>query len=900
VTFLFTDIEGSTRRWETEPDVMRLALAVHDGVLRAVIEAHGGWLFKHTGDGVCAAFASAHDAVDAAVEAQRGLGLPVRMGMATGEAEERDGDYFGPPLNRAARVMAAGHGGQILVAASTAELVHGIELLDLGEHRLRDLSGAIRLFQVEAEGLGSQFAPLRTVDAVPGNLPMQVTSFVGRDADVNELAELVRAHRLVTLTGVGGVGKTRLALQVAAELVATFPDGVWSVELAPVEDSAAVPDVVANVLRVSAQAGLTVTESISKALSGRQMLIVLDNCEHVLDAAARLVETILGSAETVHVMATSREGLRVRAEHLWPVPSLDVQAGADSAAVELFVERARAVSPGFELGASVRAAAVIEICRRLDGIALAIELAAARMVSMSAEDVRDRLGDRFRFLSTTHRGQEPEHHQTLRRAVQWSYDLLDDDERVVLARCSVFADGFDLAAATRVSGGDALDEYTMLDLLDSLVRKSLVTVDRSNGHARYGLLETIREFAAHQLASTGTTDATRDRHARYFAERATACWDMWDGPQQRVAVDWVDAEFANLRVGFRWAADQHDLVSAAAIAAHTTLLNWALQRFEPAGWAEAIIPAAEAIELRQLPRLYTAASLCMFTGRPEAAVGYAQRAVALEADPGFDSFEAGWGSAWEASAHLNAGRIGRCLEIYAELAARPGLARVVGLCGTLYVLPVVGRADDARTIADETLTAAHAHGNPFWIAWALAGSGRAFTQDDPGRALAAYRQGLTYAQEHRLPVWEARLAREAAGLEAVHGEVEQALALFDATLDAFHHAGDVANAAVTLTHLAVFFDRIERPEIAATIYGTSTNAPSISMVTNLPGVLDHLRLELGETVFDDCVAKGAALESAHAVHYARDQIRLTQRQLGVASSRPQSRGVRTSIIERAR
>jgi predicted ATPase len=879
VTFLFTDIEGSTRRWETEPDVMRLALAVHDGVLRSVIEAHGGWLFKHTGDGVCAAFSAARDAVDAAVEAQRELGLPVRMGMATGEAEERDGDYFGPPLNRAARVMAAGHGGQILVAASTAVLVHGVELVDLGEHRLRDLSEATRLFQIDAEGLESQFAPLRTVDAVPGNLPLQLTSLVGRDAEVDELADLVRAHRLVTLTGVGGVGKTRLALQVAAELVATFPDGVWSVELATVEDPAAVPDVVANVLRISAQGGFTVTDSISNALSGRRMLIVLDNCEHVLDAAAHLVTTVLNGAETVHVMATSREGLRVRAEHLWPVPSLDVQAGADSAAVELFVERARAASPGFELGDAATASTVTEICRRLDGIALAIELAAARMVSMTAEDLRDRLGDRFRILSNTHRTQEPEHHQTLRQAVQWSYDLLDDHEQVVLARCSVFADGFDLAAATRVSGGDAFDEYTMLDLLDSLVRKSLVTVERTSGHARYGLLETIREFAAHRLAVAGTTDAARDRHARYFAERATAHWDMWDGPRQRVAVDWVDAEFANLRAGFRWAADQDDLVLAAAIAAPTTLLNWALQRFESAGWAEEILVAAEATELRQLPRLYTAASLCMFTGRPEAAVGYAERAVALEGARDFDSFELGWASAWEASAHLNAGRIGRCLEIYAGLAARPGLAHVVGLCGTLYVLPAVGRADEARAMADATLAAADAHGNPFWIAWALAGAGRAFTDDDPGRALAAYRRGLTYARGHRLPVWEARLAREAAGLEAVHGELEQALALFDTTIDAFHRAGDVANAAVTLTHLAVFFDRIERPEIAATIYGASTRPTSINMVTNLDDVLQHLRGALGETRFDDCVAEGAALEHADAVHYAREQIRLTQRQL---------------------
>ena len=316
-------------------------------MLRSAIEAHGGWLFKHTGDGVCAAFGSARAAIDAAVEAQQTLGLPVRMGIATGEAERRGDDYFGPVLNRTARVMAAGHGGQILVAASTAAVVSGVDLVDLGEHRLRDLSGVEHLFQVRADGLRVEFPPLRTLDAVPGNLPVQTTSFVGRDVEVKELAELVRAHRLVTLTGVGGVGKTRLAVQVAAELAGEFPDGVWLVELAPVGDPAAVPDAVAAALGVTPQAGLTVTDSIAQALSGRRLLIVLDNCEHVLDAAADLVETILARTATVTVIATSREGLRVAAEQLWPVPSLDVAGGADSAAVELFVERAQAVNPDF-------------------------------------------------------------------------------------------------------------------------------------------------------------------------------------------------------------------------------------------------------------------------------------------------------------------------------------------------------------------------------------------------------------------------------------------------------------------------------------------------------------------------------------------------------------------------
>ena len=335
--------------WDEHPDAMRVALARHDEILRTAVDAHGGFVFSNRGDGVAAAFDRASDAVQVAAEAQRQLGaepwpqpvcLRVRMGVHTGEAQERDGDYFGPPLNRAARVMAVGHGGQILVSGATSAVLAGVDMWDLGEYRLRDLSGTERLFQVLAEGLAVEFPRLRTLDSAPGNLPQQMTSFVGRDVEVAELVGLVRAARMVTLTGVGGVGKTRLAVQVAAELVAEFADGLWLVELAPVGDPAAVPDAVASVLGVTPQAGYTVTDSIAQAVSGRRLLLILDNCEHVLDAAADLVETVLARAATVKVLATSREGLRLGAEHLWPVPSLDVRAGANSAAVELFVERA--------------------------------------------------------------------------------------------------------------------------------------------------------------------------------------------------------------------------------------------------------------------------------------------------------------------------------------------------------------------------------------------------------------------------------------------------------------------------------------------------------------------------------------------------------------------------------
>src|SRR5271166_3647650 len=529
VTFLFTDVEGSTRRWEADADEMRAALAAHDEVLRSAIEGHGGWLFKHTGDGVCAAFASPRSAVDAAVAAQRELQLPVRMGLATGEAELRGTDYFGTVLNRAARVMAAGHGGQILLAESTAVLLSGVDVLDLGPRRLRDLPTAVGVFQVRAPGLRTEFPSLRALDAGPGNLRPALTSFIGRESELDEVQAAVKAHRLVTLTGVGGVGKTRLAVEVAARLVDEFPDGVWFFELAAVTDPAAIPDAVAAVLGITQQPGKTVSESVAAALEGRVRLLVLDNCEHVLDAAGDLIEAILAQSATTKILATSREGLGVADEHLWPVPSLGVGTGIDSSAVTLFGERAQAVAPHF----SVRdeSDAVVEICSRLDGIPLAIELAASRMASMTANEVRDRLDQRFRLLVGSRRGLE--RHQTLRHAVQWSYDHLEDAEKALLERCSVFAGGFDLQSACAVAGSD--DDFATLDLLDALVRKSLLVADRSSGRTRFSMLETIRQFAEEQLVASGVADEARTAHARYFAGREADILALWDSPRQREA-----------------------------------------------------------------------------------------------------------------------------------------------------------------------------------------------------------------------------------------------------------------------------------------------------------------------------------------------------------------------------
>jgi hypothetical protein len=433
VTFLFTDIEGSTRRWEADADTMRAAVELHNQVLRKTVEAHQGQVFNYTGDGMGAVFSSPRSAVDAAVAAQLALELPVRMGIATGEAELRGADYFGTVLNRTARVMAAGHGGQILLDGTTASLLSGVDLISLGPRRLRDIAKPVDVFQVQAVGLRTDFPPLKTVDPTRGNLRPRNTTFIGREAELIELSEVLKAHQLVTLTGVGGVGKTRLALEIGARLADNFRDGVWVTELAAVGDPAAVPDAVAAVMGITQQPGMNIADSVAAALEGRSRLLIFDNCEHVLDAAADIIEAILARSDTVKILCTSREGLRIEDEQLWPVPSLDATSGLDSSAASLFFDRAQSTARDISLTPH---SAVVEICQRLDGIPLAIELAASRLLSMSVTDVRDHLDDRFRLLVGSRRGVE--RHQTLHHAVQWSYDYLTTPKKLCWqsVRCS--------------------------------------------------------------------------------------------------------------------------------------------------------------------------------------------------------------------------------------------------------------------------------------------------------------------------------------------------------------------------------------------------------------------------------------------------------------------------------
>jgi len=573
VTLLFTDVEGSTRLWETEPEPMARALRRHDEILRAAIGQAEGYVFKTVGDAFCAAFATPQAALAAVLAAQRALGaepwptgrpIRVRMSLHTGVCEERDDDYFGPVVNRTARLEAVAHGGQVLVSGATAALLSdalpgGAALRDLGSHRLKDLGRPEQVFQLEADGLASAFPPLGTLDnpELPNNLPSVPSAFVGREREVAEVRSLVGSARLVTLTGAGGCGKTRLALQAAAELLDGTGDGAWFVELAPLAEAEQIPGAVAAVLGLADQGGQQpLIASLTEALREQDTLILLDNCEHVIDGAAKFCGQLVRDCPGLRILATSREPLGLDGEHVYRVPSLSLPAGEAEAvddiaaadAVRLFVDRARAQDSGFGLDES-SARLVASVCRRLDGIPLALELAAGRLSSMSIRQVSERLDQRFRLLTGGSRGAMPRQ-QTLQAAVDWSFSLLSPAEREVLRRLSVFAGGFELEAAEVICAAGDVDVFDVLDLLGSLVSKSLVVADRTPSSVRYRMLETIRQYAAQELLRSGGEAevlAARDRHAGYFLRLAEEAAPALAGRGQGIWLRRLDLEWENMR-----------------------------------------------------------------------------------------------------------------------------------------------------------------------------------------------------------------------------------------------------------------------------------------------------------------------------------------------------------------
>jgi predicted ATPase/class 3 adenylate cyclase len=578
VTFLFTDIEGSTKRWEHDPGEMAGALKRHDDLLSHAIRASGGYVFKTVGDAFCAAFQTAAQAVAAALQAQASLlswgregqatePVLVRMALHTGETEERDGDYFGPPVNRVARLLSTGYGGQTLLSEVTQALVRdslpkGAVLRDLGEHRLKDLFRPERIYQLVAPDLPSDFPSLKTLDARPNNLPSQPTLLIGRESEVEAVVKLLSREdaRLVTLTGPGGTGKTRLALQAAAEMVDRFEDGVCFVDLAPLTDPALVVPEIARTLGVREQGGRSPLDSLAEYLKTRQILLVMDNYEH-LTGAAEVAGRLLQAAPALKILATSRVPLHIRGEKEYAVPPLrlpdfehlpPLEQLTQYEAVRLFIDRATDVKGGFQVDNS-NAPAVAEVCARLDGLPLAIELAAARVKFLSPQAILTRLQSRLKLLTGGARDVHARH-QTLRNTIAWSHDLLSEQEQLLFRRLAAFQGGRSLEAVEAICNADGDLEIDSLDGISSLVDKSLLRQEEGvSREPRYVMLETIHEFARERLEQSGEAEATGRRHALYFMALAEEAEQHFTGRKQ---VDWLNRigeEHDNMRAALRWA-----------------------------------------------------------------------------------------------------------------------------------------------------------------------------------------------------------------------------------------------------------------------------------------------------------------------------------------------------------
>jgi predicted ATPase/class 3 adenylate cyclase len=640
LTFLFTDVEDSTGGWEADEQAMELVLERHDRIIEEMIAGHGGFVFSTAGDSFAAAFDSARAAVEAAIAALRAVketGLAVRMGLHAGEAHERGGDYFGPTVNRAARVMSVAHGGQVVVTSAVADLVEGrFELVDLGEHQLRGLRTAMRLWQVRAEGLTEQFPPLASAPAGRTNLVAPLSSLVGRDREVAALAAGLIAPCVVTVTGVGGIGKTRLALAAAAQVLARFPGGVWVAELAAVDDPDLVAEVVLATLGSRRTVGMSSVAALAELCATQQLLLVLDNCEHVLDAASAVAEAIVGAGSCA-VLATSREPLGVAGERVWPVPSL---SGMDAQA--LFVDRAAAA--GATITTDGDGDAVIgEICRRLDGIPLAIELAAGRARSMTPTELLGRLDTRFRLLrGGPRRGLE--RHRTLHAALQWSYGLLSLAEQRTFRRLAVFAGGFTAEQASVVCAWDETDpadELEIIDVLDHLVARSMLNIDRSGAVTRYRLLESLRQFGEDALEAAGDSFAARARHAGYFLRFAEACrrrQSTTDAPGASAA---LTMEWDNVRAALAWFVASNEIDGALRLIISTWWHAFLTLRYELAAWADTAINLPGAKDDPRWPTATGAAGMFAWgAGELDQAISLAAEANTVAGDHGWpDSYE---------------------------------------------------------------------------------------------------------------------------------------------------------------------------------------------------------------------------------------------------------------------
>ena len=938
VTFLFTDIEGSTRMWERDRAAMREALERHDSLLRSAIDAAGGYVFSTAGDAFSAAFSDPGAAFAASVEMQRTIGaedwgkvgpLNVRVALHTGVAHERDGDYFGPALNRVARILSAGHGGQILLSLGTEELLGGtteeFAFEDLGEHTLKDLGRPERIFQATGPGLRTGFPPLNSIDSYLNNLPIQLTSFVGRELELIDVVKRLHDHRLLTLTGVGGSGKTRLAIQAAAESIDDYPDGVWLVELASIGDSATIPGAIGETLGLTRSQGgagnsqlgadpASVLDQLTAHLQSRASLLVLDNCEHLITATARLVQHLLQHCPDLTVLATSREGLGVPGESLWQVPSLASFAGEDpmsSEAVRLFVERAQDANARFGTDPETLRW-VLRICERLDGMPLAIELAASRARVLDARQIAERLDDRFRLLTGGSRTALPRH-QTLEATVDWSYDLMSDPERILFQRLAAFRGGFTLEAAETVCQGGGVDAYDILDHLGSLVDKSMVVRDEVTG--RFRMLETLRQYALRRLTESDEIDAVRLAHADYFAAFIAENAPQLNAAGEAEAYEAITRDHDNLRAAMAYCLENGHTDKAVGMVAAMSWYWWAASDTnEGLEWLRKALPSIDAVDTRTASAALAFAGLFAGFRKDPDADSLAQAALERAAEDDHAAALAHMASAFidfvgsrydESRVHMldmlvsgeRAGdpwligqaqllvsyldrMVSRLDEAGARLAAAEAIFRTQGSrSGLAWCLVVAGqiaryrfdfateirKQQEARTIFAEV-------GAETQIALTLVNESLSLVLlGRAPEAVALTRRALAIHREHALNDEIIEVLVLGAWFEYEAGNVQEALDLYRESLERSAPGLDPANLQLACQHLGLLVADLGRHEDAARLLGfyeANQNRPEAEIYAQHFAPLREATASALGSRYDALLGEGASLTARQLYDYA--------------------------------
>jgi predicted ATPase/class 3 adenylate cyclase len=869
VTFLFTDVEGSTKLWERYPEAMQATMARHDEVLREVMDSSGGYVFKTVGDAFCVAFSSASHALEAALAAQRALlseerektgPLQVRMALHTGSADERGGDYFGPPVNRVARLLSAGHGRQVLLSSATQELVRdalpeGTKLRNLGERRLKDLFRPERVFQLLALELPTSFPPLKTLDTRMNNLPAQPTPLVGRERDLGEVCDLLRGEgvRLLTLTGPGGIGKTRLGLQVAAELLDELEDGVFFVALAPITDPSLVASAIAEPLGVVEAGDQPLEEGLKGYLRGKELLLLLDNFEQVLGAAP-LVGELLSACPKLKVLATSRSVLRIYGEQEYPVPPLElpdhkrlppVERLTQYEAVRLFIERAKAARPGFSV-TNESAPAVAEICVRLDGLPLAIELAAARIKLLTPGAMLERLGSRLKLVTGGARNL-PERQRTLRSTIEWSHALLEEGERVLFARLAVFAGGRTLKAIEAICDSRGDLPVDALDGVSSLLDKSLLRQEEGpEGEARFVMLETIHEYARERLEASGEAEEIRRLHAEYFLGLAEEAEPELSGADQLACLEHLEAEHDNMRAALAWSLEKES--ETALRLAGVLARFWEKRSYVSEGsrWLEAA--------LRQ-------------SGRAEAVTDAATRAKLLSEAGTFAFFR----TDFEHAIVLH----GEALKLYRELGDDSGVAFALLCLGAQHMEK--GDPERAVPFLEEALALSHWIGDKRNIAGTLHNLAEVERQrGNYERAKTLGMQSIALSREME-DKWELAVVVGWMGLLAVwsgddHDLAERSL---EEALALDRELGNWAYGAYCLESFAGLAGARAQGARAARLWGA---AEALRTNIGAPLPLDArllyepsmaaARAQLGEAAWEAAFAEGMAMSPEEAAEYA--------------------------------